>query len=292
MATEPRPDELRPVEISLDQHFETEFGSIVWGRAGTGPRIVMVHGTPFSSVVWRPLAAALAETHEVVLLDLLGYGRSDKPDRVSLDVQGAVLAKFLTHLSTDEPPVIVTHDYGGTAALRAHLLHGIEYQRLIMMDPVAITPWGTPFAQHMTQWSPAFETMPEVYHRAMFEAYIASACERRLDPGEFEALLAPWLGADGQAAFYRQIGQADTRYTEEYRDQLGDIRCPAYLLWGEADQWLSLEENGRALAALIKPRRFEIVPGAGHLVQLDAPAQVLSFIQRALADEAATCSRS
>lgn len=284
MATEARPCGARPIEVNFDQRFETEFGTIVWGRAGTGPRIVMVHGTPFSSFVWGPLAAALAETHEVVLLDLLGYGRSEKPEQVSLDVQGEVLAKFLAHVSPDAPPIMVAHDYGGTAALRAHLLHGIEYQRLIMMDPVAITPWGTPFAQHMKQWSPAFETMPEVYHRAVFQAYVASACERQLDPGEFDALLAPWLGVEGQAAFYRQIGQADTRYTQEYRDRLGEIRCPAYLLWGEADQWLSLEDNGRALAGLVKPRRFEIIPGAGHLVQLDAPAQVLSFIQRALAD--------
>ncbi|MBK5920579.1 alpha/beta fold hydrolase [Rhodothalassium salexigens] len=274
--------EHRPLKIELDKMFDSAHGRIAWGRGGSGAPIVMVHGTPFSSFVWQRLASTLAETHEVILLDLLGYGLSDKPLRVSLDIQGEVLAEFLGTVCPAKPPVVVAHDYGGTASLRAHLLHGVEYDRLILMDPVAITPWGTPFARHMMRWSEAFETMPDAYHRAVFEAYIASACETRLDPGITAALMQPWLGAEGQSAFYRQIGQADVRYTEEFRDRLGDVRCQSFLLWGENDSWLSVE-NGRNLASILRPQRFEIAPAAGHLVQFDAPEQVLAFIRSALA---------
>ena|SRR5579883_1892440 len=51
---------------------------------------------------------------------------------------------------------VVAHDFGGTTALRAHLLHGCEYGSLTLIDPVALTPRGSPLVRHVRDHEPAF----------------------------------------------------------------------------------------------------------------------------------------
>src|SRR5699024_6047903 len=79
---------------SLPARFDTRGGVVRWGRQGSGPPVVLLHGTPFSSVVWREVAAALAERHEVYVWDMLGYGQSDMHAEhdVSLGAQQEIFA--------------------------------------------------------------------------------------------------------------------------------------------------------------------------------------------------------
>ena len=96
--------------------------------------------------------------------------------------------------------------------------------------------------------------------------------------------MKPWLGPEGQAAFYRQIAQMSTRFTDEIENRFGEMRCPVTILWGKDDDWIP-PERGEELARRIPDARLRIVPEAKHLVQEDAPeaivATVLDFIKRA-----------
>ena len=71
--------------------------TVRWGRLGSGPDVVLCHGTPWSSDLWRPCAEALAPYFTVHLWDMPGFGRSSKhPEHpVSLDVQGELFADLL-----------------------------------------------------------------------------------------------------------------------------------------------------------------------------------------------------
>ena len=53
---------------------------------------------------------------------------------------------------------------------------------------------------------------------------------------ETEPYIKPWLGKEGQAAFYRQIEQNDQRYTDEVEPLYGQIERPVLILWGEEDR--------------------------------------------------------
>ncbi|RWQ42945.1 MAG: alpha/beta hydrolase, partial [Mesorhizobium sp.] len=79
-----------------------------------------------------------------------GYGRSDKgaEQRTSLDVQGEVFAEMLAHWDLEQPTV-VAHDFGGATTLRAHLLHGCDFERYVLMNVVAMRPWGSEFFDHV-----------------------------------------------------------------------------------------------------------------------------------------------
>jgi pimeloyl-ACP methyl ester carboxylesterase len=134
------------------------YGSL--GQSGRPP-VVLLHGTPFSSVVWRRIAPYLAEHRQVFYYDLLGYGRSEmRPDQdVSLAVQGQLFAALLDHWHLSTPDV-VAHDFGGCTALRGHLLHGCAYGSLTLIDPVALAPWGSPFVRHVREHEAAFGALP------------------------------------------------------------------------------------------------------------------------------------
>ena len=203
--------------------------------------------------------------------DLLGYGRSAKPEvqDVSLGVQNRVLAALLDHWQLDRPDV-VAHDFGGATALRAHLLDGRDYRSLLLIDPVAIGPSGSPFVQVVGEQEATFSALPAYMHEAMLRAYIGNAVHRELADDELRRYVDPWLGATGQRAFYRQIAQMSDRFTDEVEHRYGELRCPVSILWGAEDAWIPVE-RGEELARRIPGAALRVVPGAGHLVQEDAP---------------------
>lgn len=265
---------------SLTQRFDFNGQSVAWDKFGDGDRLVLVHGTPFSSYVWRKIARELMQDHTVYLFDLLGYGQSEKRAGrdVSLGVQNVLLAALLDFWQITRPNVIA-HDFGGATVLRAHFIDGCDYDRLLLADPVAIAPWGSPFVQHVRNHEAAFAENPPYIHRAMLQAYIRGAVSRTMTDAELEPYLAPWLGADGQPAFYRQIAQMDLKYTDEVQGRYGDLRCPVKLLWGIDDAWIPLEQ-GRALAAMLPGCALTEVPDCGHLMQEDAPEAIIAAALR------------
>ena len=268
------------VEWRLHDKFDFNGQPVACDRFGAGPPVVLIHGTPFSSYVWRSIAQELARDHQIYVYDLLGYGQSAKADGqdVSLGVQNGLLAALLHYWRLDRPKVIA-HDFGGATALRAHLLDGCDYDKLLLIDPVAIRPWGSPFVQHVQRHEAAFAGLPDDLHQAMLQAYIRGAAHRHLSDDKLQPYLAPWLGLAGKAAFYRQIAQMDVRYTDEVQERYAMIRCPVRLLWGADDQWIP-SERGTELAAMIERCEFAEIPCSGHLMQEDAPEAIVAAALR------------
>ena len=249
---------------------------IAWGVMGDGPPLVLAHGTPFSSQVWRRIAPILARRWRVFYFDLAGYGLSEKRagQDVSLGVQNRLLAEMIAEWGL-EAPEMLAHDFGGATALRAHFLNGLQYKRLTLVDPVAVAPWGSPFVAHVRHYEAAFAGLPAYAHEAMLNAYLASAAHRPLSDEAREAYAAPWRGEVGQPAFYRQIAQMDQCFTDEVEPLYAPPGFPVQLLWGEQDGWIPIE-RGQALAARLTRGALRAVPNAGHLMQDDAPEEIIA----------------
>ena len=263
---------------SLPETFAFEGQQVRFGILGSGKPLVLLHGTPFSSIVWRRVAPHLARRRQVFYFDLLGYGRSEMRagQDVSLGAQSRLLAALLDHWNLVKPDV-VAHDFGGCTALRTSILGGHEYSSLTLIDPVAISPWGSPLVQHVRQHEAAFAGLPPYIHSAILAAYIAGAAFRPLSAEDLHCYTDPWVGESGQAAFYRQIAQMDQRYTDEIEWRYGELRCPVMILWGEEDRWIPME-RGRELASRIGTATLRCIPRAGHLMQEDAPEAILAAL--------------
>lgn len=164
--------------------------------------IVICHGTPWSSRMWRPLAHELGQRYRVHLWDMPGYGESipgssstDHPPTeaapaevapseaipaatespaVDLVTQGRRLAELLEVWELESPHVIA-HDIGGAVALGAHLFDGREFASLYLLDIVTLDPWGSPFFRLVAENEPVFAALPAPLHRALVREYIAGA---------------------------------------------------------------------------------------------------------------------
>ena len=267
---------------TLDQTCETSAGRVAAGCAGSGPELVLAHGWPWSSWAWHRVIPMLTGAFRVHWYDMPGFGRSDlSPLRPAhLGTQGDVLAEMLDFWGLSEP-LVVAHDFGGAVALRAHLLGGRDLGGLVLMNVVAMRPWGSDFFAHVGRHVEAFTGLPAHIHAAVVRAYIGGALAVPLPEGDVEALAAPWLSEEGRRAFYAQFALADEAFTAEMESSYGDLRCPAAVLWGVDDPWIPVD-RGRALA---DAAGVELHPldGLGHLPQLEAPERVGGVLMDALA---------
>ncbi|WP_153639321.1 alpha/beta fold hydrolase [Prolixibacter sp. NT017] len=265
----------------LENSFDFEGREVRWGVKGKGNPIIFVHGTPWSSFNLRHLIKGLAEKYQVYYFDLLGYGQSDKSNGdVSLGIQNEVLTKLIDFWKL-ESPIVIGHDFGGTTALRAHLINNKHYEKLVVIDPVAISPWGSPFFKHVNKYEQAFAGMPDYIHEVIVETYIKTAAYNDLNKETIKGIVEPWHGEKGKAAFYRQIAQADSKYTDEIQNKYKNIKIPTLILWGENDTWIPVEK-GIELSRLIPNSQLKTIAESGHLVieekYEDLITEIIKFI--------------
>lgn len=269
----------------LTEVFAWRGRDVRWERLGSGPDVVFCHGTPWSSELWRPNAEALAPYFTVHLWDMPGYGQSSKhaEHRVSLDLQGELFADLLAHWDLRAPRV-VAHDYGGAVALRAHLLHEAQFTSLSLVDVVALAPWGSDFFRLVREHPEVFGALPSAVHEGALRAYIAGASHVGISPAVMDALVSPWVDEPGQAAFYRQIAQADQAYTDQIEPRYPELDLPVLVVWGREDTWIPVDRAHR-LSELIPGAQLRLIDGAGHLVQLDQPTALATTLARWLGTE-------
>lgn len=85
------------------------------------------------------------------------------------------------------------------------------------------------------------------------------------------------MNDEGKKAFYQQIAQSSQKYTDEVEILYSNIKKPIILLWGEEDNWIPIKQ-GKKLNKMIPSSSLIPIGNAGHLVQEDQPALVLSYI--------------
>jgi pimeloyl-ACP methyl ester carboxylesterase len=266
------------VERGLRGRVRTGGGEVVYGVYGEGSPVVLVHGTPSRSRIWRKVVPRLAERHAVYVYDLPGFGESERWEGqdVSIAAQGRVLAELVEAWGLEEPAV-AGHDIGGGIVLRAHLLEGVAFKKISLLDAVVLTPWGTPALRHVREHLGAYRTMPT----DVFEAYVAARLKGTtsgpVDEETFEAYLSQWRGPDGQAAYLRKDAALVERDTADVERLLGNVRGPVMVVWGGEDAWLD-PSQAETLTGKIPGAEHRLVPGAGHFVMEDAPGKVAEIL--------------
>lgn len=267
---------------TLERRWSSEIGVVAYEILGSGPPVVLLHGTPSSSYLWRHVTRALVPSRTVHVYDLPGYGASEMSEAqdVSLGAQACVLGALLEHWGL-ERPAIVAHDFGGAITLRAHLLESCEFERIVLLDPVALAPWGSPFFRLVRDNVGVFQQLPAAMHEAIVAAYLRGAFLRPMSDAQLAPYVSPWLGEVGQRAFYRQIQQADQRFTDEIEPLYGTMRAPVNILWGADDAWIPPGTATR-LQSRIPGSTLRMIESAGHFLQEDAPDAVSAAIAEAL----------
>lgn len=265
-------------------HLDLPGGRMHYVDEGRGRPVVLVHGTPTSSFLYRHLIPPLAETHRVVAPDHLGFGRSDKPPDADYrpEAHARNLQRFFEELDLREV-VLAVHDFGGPIGLSFALRHPERVRGLVLFNTWMWSLEGTPAGRISRLLSGRvgrfLYTRLNLSPRLLLKAGFAdtSKLTREAHRHYIEAFptpserVAPWVFARelvGSGAWYEGLwAQRDRLRTK-----------PALLLWGMKDPAFGPDFLARWRRAL--PRaRVETFPDAGHFVQEEAPKAAVGHLR-------------
>jgi 3-oxoadipate enol-lactonase len=244
---------------------------IAWERRGEGPPVVLVHGLGYARWGWEPVADALAERFEVVLLDNRGIGESEAPAGPYTAAEMADdVARVLDEAGLGRAHVVGT-SLGGMIAQEL-ALRTDRVERLVL---VCTTPGG-----------PNAAAMPEVTARLIAEAasmeplvalrrFVENALARGAPEELVERILAHRLRtAQAPAAW---AAQAAAGATFDAWDRLPQLRTSTLVLHGTEDVVVD-PANSTRLVERLPDARLEWFPGCGHLLFWEEPERFVALV--------------
>ena len=261
---------------------------------GSGEPVVLVHGEPTWSYLWRKVMNLLLEAgHRCIALDLPGFGRSDKPvddDWYSYDRHTEAVASLLDELDLREV-TLVMQDWGGPIGLRVATLERPErISRLVAMDTGVFTGH-----QRMSDGWHRFAAFVERNPDLPIGLLVSGGCKHPPPDDVVAAYEAPFpdeRSKAGPRTFPPLIplspderGAAEGQAVAEVMQR--DER-PSLLMWADSDPALPLEPMGRQVQALFPTaEELTVIEEAGHFLQEDQGEQVGALIADWLRTQAA-----
>jgi 2-hydroxymuconate-semialdehyde hydrolase len=239
---------------------------------GDGPPVLLLHGFPTSSFLWRREAWLLAQRTRVIAPDLLGYGRSAMPADVDLSepAQAGYVRELLDRLEIRELAV-VGHDIGGAIAQMLALDEGLDVRALALVDSACFDAWpaeGVKLLQGVTAEGETAAFAEEVV-RLAFD--VGMAHRDRLDEGGLQSYLEPWVRDPG--ALFRAARAITGSGLAGREAEMSALDAPVLIVWGEDDPFLDAELAER-LGDVLPGSAVALLPGCSHFVTEDAPQTV------------------
>jgi haloacetate dehalogenase len=227
---------------------EVSGNTIFVRRYGKGPAILMVHGFPRTSLMWRFLAPKLAENHTVICVDLRGYGRSGIP--ASTDdhfpySKRAMAAELVGVMDKLGLPTftLIGHDRGGRVSYRLALDHPKRVERLAVFDVIPILEaWSRSdarFAQTYWPWILLSQKspLPESYllgaPEAVFHNPFGHGSFGREILEEYVSTYRDSARVHGICEEYRAAATMDVQHDRADKEASNRIECPMLHLWAE-----------------------------------------------------------
>ena len=256
-----------------------------------GPVVVLFHGEPTWSYLYRKVVAELVDAgFRCVLQDQPGFGRSDKPTDVgwySYDRQTAAALDLVERLGI-EGATFVVHDWGSFIGLRVAVERPASASRLVLLNGGMITG-----RQRMSDAWRAFRDFVERTEDLPIEMLIRGACATDHGDEVFRGYSAPFPVPESKAgarAFPLMIPtspEADGAAAGiAVLEALASGDVPSLVLWSDRDPIMPLE-TGRRFAAAIGAPEPEVVENASHFLQEDQGAWIGRRIAFWLNDPAA-----
>jgi pimeloyl-ACP methyl ester carboxylesterase len=265
---------------------------LAFRRRGTGPTVVLLHGFPTWSYDYASVAAILEHDHEVITLDFLGYGASDKPNPYEYSVaESADCVEDLLALLTISSIYLVVHDYGG-----------IVGQELVDRKLSGKLPFGIAGLTVMNCGIVYSAYRPTRLQKLLITPFLGKLIAGRITAPRVQSVLAdlwgtPKLSDEEFNELWHgislnnghKLAHLHIRYNKErelhhrrWEAALAAWDGPLSLIWGLDDP-----VSGRhvlELATRVLPRAVvTALDGVGHFPQVEAPEAVAKAIRASTA---------
>ena len=241
------------------------------GGAGNSAPIVLFHSLLADDTSFDRIAVPLAQTRKLIILNLPGFGASDRVEG-GLEAVADRVAAALAAMSLEQRPIFLGNGYGGFVALMTAIRHPDIAARLVLAD------CGAAFSEP---------------GRAAFRGMSAGAKEKGL-AGISDVAMRRLFAPSYQAAHPDLIEERRARFvavdphtfhaacaalsTLDVRDQLAQVSVPVLVLVGEHDE-ATPPAMSTELAAGLRDARLVVLPGCAHVPQLQEPELFLDAIR-------------
>jgi pimeloyl-ACP methyl ester carboxylesterase len=257
--------------------------------AGSGPVLLLIHGIAGTCENWREVIEPLARNHTVIAPDLPGHGESAHgTGDFSLGAMAASLRDLLVMLG-HERATLVGHSLGGGIAMQFAYQFPEITERLVLVNSGGLGPEVTPLLRA------AALPGAEIF------IHLTSAVANRVGPSLGRGLTAlglrPTADVAEVARGYASLADHDRRaaFVATLRSVVGTEGqrvdaihllylaegVPVLIIWGERDPIIPVS-HGRHAHASIPGSRLVVLPGTGHMPQLEAPLAFVVALERFL----------
>ncbi|MCU1374297.1 MAG: hypothetical protein JWO68_1583 [Actinomycetia bacterium] len=237
-------------------------------RYGAGPPVVVLHHS-HGPLAWEAPWSDLAADHEVWLVDVPGYGRSEQPAwaRSARDL-AVLLGLWLDGVGLGQPTVVGLGLGGWVASELATLAPG-RLGPLVLVGSAGLRPAkGAILDQFL------------ISHVDYARAYFADEARYRERYGDVPSMATLQRWADSREMTVR-VSWKPYMYSRQLEALLPAVGVAAHVVWGEHDAVVPVE-CGERFAALLGGR-LHVVPGCGHAVDLEAPSLLEQLIRDVVA---------
>jgi pimeloyl-ACP methyl ester carboxylesterase len=275
------------VKVSQDLYLSVNgIDTRYWQLGECGTDLILLHGGNGSIEFWLYNIAALAQYHRVYAFDMVGSGRSDRPDgSYSLAFQAEFLHGFMAALKIDSA-TLIGNSMGGGVALAFTRLYPDRVDKLVLVDSMG-------FGKEISLGIRLI-TLPVVVNllrpgRWMIPAMLRSNFYNTKQlPPEWIELRYPIFALPGSNRVILRLGKSNFNLAgvlpEVYQpilDSLANITQKTLIIWGEFDRIIPVKHAYIAAAGLPNSQ-LEIFPDCGHHPYLEYPAKfdrlVLDFL--------------
>jgi haloacetate dehalogenase len=269
-------------------------------RYGNGPPILLVHGFPRTSLMWRFLAPKLAENHTVICVDLRAYGRSGTPASTDdhFPYSKRAMAKELVGVMNNlgfPTFTLIGHDRGGRVSYRLALDYPKSVERLAVFDVIPILEaWGRSdarFAQTYWPWIllSQKQPLPENYLLGAPEAVFHNPFgQGSFGPEILEEYVSTYRDAarvHGICEEYRAAATIDVEHDRVDKKAVKRIECPMLHLWAEGgplDTFYAKDGGALGIWRQWAPRAQGQAMKGGHFFPEENPDDTAVLVKRFL----------
>jgi haloalkane dehalogenase len=247
-------------------------------ETGSGEPVLMLHGWPTSSYLWRNIAGPVGEGgSRVIALDLPGYGRSDKPTDVSYSFRfyDRVLTGFLEAVGAESVGLAV-HDVGGPIGLYWASQHPERVRKLALLNTLVFPRLSAAAVAFV-----AAARVPLIRSRLTSQGFIRFAMrfgvhdKSRLSDEAIAAYQEPFRTKEAQRALQKAATGLHPAGLREIERWLPSIEVPVQILYGEKDRILpDVKRTMRRVAELVPHAVVQTLPDCGHFLQEERPSEI------------------
>ncbi|MGB5808908.1 MAG: alpha/beta fold hydrolase [Polyangiales bacterium] len=253
--------------------------------AGEGDPILLIHGFPTSSYLWRNVMPELAVHNRVIAIDLPGYGLSDKP----LDIKynffffEKILNGFLDALGIEKTALAV-HDLGGPVGLFWAVRQPARVTKLVVLNTLVYpeTSWAVKafLLGLKLPYLRDYLVSPKGLVGAM---RFGVEHKERLSREVLTPYTAPFVDSDARRALIKAGSGLSLKGLAEIARNLRQLEMPVRIIYAENDRILpDIAKTVARLQSDIPHAEATSIPECGHFLQEDEPARVGSLIREFL----------